>query len=111
MKSKFFILLISALLLHKIAFGQDDEVDDSDDSYYLAQFSISSFFERYNSVDVGMLKSINNRGLGFHLGYIYDINSFYEENESNWFKNVNGLKLFLQYRFYIEEGSQYPSNS
>lgn len=92
------------------AFSQNEN-DTIPGKDYVVQFSVSSFFERYNSVDAGFVKNINTSAIGLQLGYIYSVSGFYEESEDNWFKEVNGVKAFFQYRLYVGGENQYPAYS
>lgn len=79
---------------------------------FLPYISLSSPFETYNSIDIGLLKSIRkNNDIGVELGYIYNLQSLNERVERNWYNNVYGLKAYFYYRFFLNLKKNYPSNS
>jgi hypothetical protein len=81
---------------------------------YLLQVSGTSFFENYNSFDIGILKDISpNRAIGIELGYIFDYYGFNNSNtiEPEWFNDVKGFKAYFQYRIYFNKQNEYLNNS
>lgn len=79
----------------------------------LIQFSGTSFFENYNSIDVGIIKDINSKSaFGIEVGYIFSFFSFnQDETKADWFNNVSGFKAYFQYRLYLNNMNEYIQNS
>lgn len=78
----------------------------------LPYFTGSSFLENYNSIDVGLMKSLKNgHAIGAEIGYIFSIGAdhFFESNPR--YKQVNGFKAYFYYRFLLNLRDNYPYNS
>lgn len=81
-------------------------------SLMLSYLSLSSSFEKYNSLDLGILKTAGKNGaFGAELGYIYNIEGLNPINEENWYSDVYGLKAYFYYRFFLNLNENYPDNS
>ncbi len=117
MKIRFLLIVNIMLAFPALSQVQEDlkATEDTFSSNLMLQVSGTSFFENYNSVDFGLIKEISpNRAIGIELGYIFDLygfNTYNLEEEADWFQNVNGIKVYLQYRFYLKRENEYLNNS
>ncbi len=110
------LVIILLIVCAYPTFGQSQFDSLNDDSFkpsIIIQVSGTSFFENYNSIDVGVLKDINSKSaIGLEIGYIFNFFSFnQDERKADWFNNVNGFKVYFQYRLYLNNISEYITNS
>lgn len=110
----FTVLLLLAFITHN-SFAQMDVLDSLELSpieKVMPYISISSVFEKYGSVDIGISKPTGNgNAFGMELGYIYDIDVLNSSIEDSWYQNTYGAKAYFYYRFIIKEKNPYPFNS
>lgn len=89
-----------------------ESLTDTLELHSFAYLSVTSPFEKYNSVDFGYMKVLNTRNaVGVGLGYIYDIEGFNTTIDESRYQNVNGVKFYAYYRFLFDNESAYPFNS
>lgn len=92
------------------AFEEDEKTDYK--PILLTYISLSSSFETYNSLDIGLMKDIgSNSAIGTELGYIYNLEGINQRIEENWYNDVYGLKAYFYYRLFLDIDDNYPANS
>ncbi len=111
--NKLFLLSIFSLITLHNSYSQRDTIPVTQQGgKYILQLSAISYFENYNSADIGLIKHISsNSAIGFELGYIFDMYGSNSNIDENWFKDGSGFKAYFQYRFYLDNEFNYPSNS
>ncbi|WKV10792.1 hypothetical protein [Marivirga harenae] len=114
--NKFLIVILLLGFSSSICFAQNDSIDaDSrpkNTSLTLSYLSLSSSFENYNSIDIGLMKTLSeNRAIGGEIGYIYNIEGLKQQNEQSWYTDVYGIKAYFYYRFFLDLKESYPQNS
>jgi hypothetical protein len=116
--NKFFLLLI-ILASFSNSTGLAQAYSISEDSsasgqkpLLLSYISLSSSFESYNSIDIGLMKTAGkSSAIGAELGYIYNIEGLNQGNDPGWYTDIYGVKAYFYYRFFLKLYDEYPVNS
>ncbi|MGJ3236771.1 hypothetical protein [Marivirga sp.] len=91
---------------------EEDSSKSEPASLLLSYLSLSSSFENYNSIDIGLMKTVGNKSaIGGELGYIYNIEGLKLQNEQSWYSEIYGIKAYFYYRFFLNLKNNYPYNS
>lgn len=99
-------LLSNSLMAQSIMADSDSII--SKQSRWALRLPLTSYFEKYNSINIGFFKENNSSfDWGFELGYIAGLNQYYsigfdsEKNEG--LQNPLGAKLLFQLRIKLDD--------
>ncbi len=112
-----FLSLIILTCITSIGLAQNNAFENGDEKtefepIFLTYISLSSSFETYNSLDIGLMKDIGPKSaIGAEFGYIYNLEGLTQRIEENWYKDVYGVKAYFYYRFFLNIDNNYPANS
>jgi hypothetical protein len=115
--NKFISIVLIVSLSTSISLAQnnplkEDSIKSESASLLLSYLSLSSSFESYNSIDIGLMKTVGSKSaIGGELGYIYNIEGLKHQNEQSWHTEVYGIKAYFYYRFFLNLDDNYPYNS